>query len=67
VLATVHDKADGDWITVAALNEGLLRRGVIVRPVGNYELPHSVRITVGTVAEDDKLIAALDDLRGARG
>ena len=46
---------------VKALNEALLRRGVIVRPVGNYDLPHSVRISVGTEAENARLLAALDD------
>jgi len=35
----------------------LLRLGVIVRPFGN--LPTSVRITVGTPAENDRLLAAL--------
>jgi cytidylate kinase len=47
---------------VAGLNEALLRRGVIVRPVGNYDLPRSVRVSVGTVAENDKLFGALDAL-----
>jgi histidinol-phosphate aminotransferase len=35
----------------------LLRLGVIVRPFGN--LPTSVRITVGTEAENDRLLSAL--------
>ncbi len=37
----------------------LLRRGVIVRPVAGYELPEYLRVTVGTPAENDKLLAAL--------
>ena len=28
--------------------EALLRKGVIVRPVGNYELPNHLRISIGT-------------------
>src|SRR6185503_3328207 len=36
----------------------LLRRGVIVRPVGNYGLPEHLRVTVGTAAENEKFLAA---------
>ncbi len=46
-----------------ALYDQLLRRGVIVRPLGGYGLPHHLRITVGTQKENDRLIAALRDLR----
>lgn len=37
----------------------LLREGVIVRPVGVYELPHHLRVTVGTVEENQRFIEAL--------
>jgi histidinol-phosphate aminotransferase len=38
----------------------LLRRGVIVRPVGGgYGLPEHLRVTVGTAAENQKFLAAL--------
>lgn len=49
-------------LDVATLNVELLKRGVIVRPVANYDLPRSVRITVGTDREHQKLFAALDDI-----
>jgi histidinol-phosphate aminotransferase len=39
--------------------EALLREGVIVRPVGNYGLPRHLRISIGTNAENDRLIDAL--------
>jgi histidinol-phosphate aminotransferase len=39
--------------------EGLLRQGVIVRPVGGYGLPRCVRITIGTAAQNQRLIDAL--------
>jgi histidinol-phosphate aminotransferase len=39
--------------------EALLRKGVIVRPMGGYGLPGCLRITVGTAGQNDKLIAAL--------
>jgi histidinol-phosphate aminotransferase len=37
----------------------LLRRGVIVRPVGGYGLPGHLRVTIGTAAENEKFLAAL--------
>lgn len=37
----------------------LLGRGVIVRPMGGYRFPEHVRVTVGTMAENQKFIEAL--------
>ena len=34
----------------------------IVRRVGSYGLPHCLRITVGTPAENDALVAALNKI-----
>ena len=39
--------------------EGMLRRGVIVRPVGNYQMPNHLRITVGRQADNRRCLAAL--------
>jgi histidinol-phosphate aminotransferase len=44
--------------------EALLRKGVIVRPVANYGLPDHLRISIGTVAENDRLVAALREVVG---
>ena len=38
----------------------LLEHGVIVRPVGNYELPHWLRITVGLPRENERFLSALE-------
>jgi len=38
---------------------GLLRRGVIVRPVANYGLPRWLRVTIGLPEENERFIAAL--------
>ena len=46
----------------AELNEALLRRGVIVRPTGNYGLDNYLRITVGTEAQNRRLLSALADI-----
>jgi histidinol-phosphate aminotransferase len=41
------------------LNEALLRRGVIVRPMGPFGAPHALRITAGTLDEIAFLAAQL--------
>jgi histidinol-phosphate aminotransferase len=43
----------------SAIYERLLRQGVIVRPVAGYGLPRCVRITIGTAAQNNRLIQAL--------
>jgi histidinol-phosphate aminotransferase len=43
----------------AAVYEALLRHGVIVRPMGFYGFPCHVRVTVGTMAENRRFVAAL--------
>ena len=40
--------------------EALLREGVIVRPVADYGLPRHLRVSVGTEAENDRFLAALE-------
>jgi len=46
-------------LDVAALNVALLKRALIIRPVANYGLTRSFRVTVGTAAENERLLAAL--------
>jgi histidinol-phosphate aminotransferase len=46
----------------AALDDALLRRGVIVRPMGSFGAPTALRITAGTPDELDFLAAALGDV-----
>jgi histidinol-phosphate aminotransferase len=43
----------------AELYEALLREGVIVRPVANYQLPNHLRISVGTEQDNRRLLDAL--------
>jgi histidinol-phosphate aminotransferase len=38
--------------------DALLRAGIIVRPVVNYQLPEYLRVTLGTVAQNDRFLAA---------
>jgi histidinol-phosphate aminotransferase len=59
----------GNFITVRVAQDGkpaaeiykrLLRRGVIVRPIGGgYGLPEHLRVTVGTAQENEKFLGAL--------
>jgi len=44
------------------LYEALLRKGVIVRPVGNYELPNHLRISIGTKEENQIFLQALTEV-----
>ena len=51
----------------AAVYLGLLKRGVIVRPVANYGLPQWLRVTIGLPKENDRFITALREvLQGER-
>jgi histidinol-phosphate aminotransferase len=38
--------------------ERLLRKGIIVRPVGNYQLPEHLRVTLGTYEQNDRFLNA---------
>src|SRR5438309_1423686 len=55
----------GNFLTVRVgkapeIFKRLLRRGVIVRPVGGpYQLPEHLRVTIGTAPENEKFLAAL--------
>jgi histidinol-phosphate aminotransferase len=37
----------------------MLRQGVIVRPVGNYQLPNHLRLTIGTPVQNERMLSAL--------
>jgi histidinol-phosphate aminotransferase len=49
-----------------AVFEKLLRQKIIVRPLKGYGLPEWVRITVGTMEENKRLIAALKEVTRAQ-
>jgi histidinol-phosphate aminotransferase len=58
-------KPHGNFVTFrvgdgAAVNQKLLRQGVIVRPIGGYGLPEWLRVTIGTEAENARFLAALE-------
>ena len=44
------------------VHEGLMRRGVIVRPCTGYALPEFLRITVGSREQNERLVLAVEDV-----
>lgn len=52
----VHLKRNG-----AAVTNALMRRGVIVRPMGGYRFPQSIRVTVGLPEQNERFLCALSE------
>jgi histidinol-phosphate aminotransferase len=50
-----------------AIFEKLLRQGIIVRPLKGYNLPAWVRISIGTMEENKKLVAAFKEVMRSIG
>ncbi len=44
---------------VKTINEAMLRHGVIIRPMGGFGMPDAIRVTIGTRAENERLLQAL--------
>ena len=43
----------------ARVNQGLLRQGVIVRPIGGYGMPEWLRVSIGLESENARFLEAL--------
>ena len=59
--------AFGNFITInvgngPAVFNALLKRGVIVRPIVGYELPKHIRVTIGLPQENERFLAALNEV-----
>ena len=64
-----HVHSYGNFVLVRvgdadAVYEGLLRAGIIVRPVANYGLPQWLRVTVGLPEENEAFLEALTRVTG---
>ena len=57
VMIPLESASAAEWLV-----EGLLQRGVIVRPLGAFGLPQCVRISTGTDEENAMLIDALEKM-----
>jgi histidinol-phosphate aminotransferase len=44
------------------LFNALLREGIIVRPLANYQMPNHIRVTVGTPDQNARFVAAFDNV-----
>jgi histidinol-phosphate aminotransferase len=42
--------------------EALLAKGVIIRPIGSYEMPYHLRVSIGTRYENERFIEALKEV-----
>lgn len=49
----------------APIHQGLLHKGVIVRPTASYAMPNYLRVTLGTRKENDKFMSALREVLAA--
>jgi len=64
-LGVGHLPSVGNFVLVdcarpaAPVYDAMLRQGVIVRPVGNYQLPNHLRITIGTRVQNERMLSAL--------
>ncbi len=57
----------GKQCNAAAAADFLKQKGILARKVDNYGLPHCLRFTVGTEAENRRLLAVLSDFRSRWG
>lgn len=46
-------------IDVKSLNERMLRRGVIIRPMGGFGMPDAIRVTIGTREQNQRMLQTL--------
>lgn len=46
----------------ATINQKLLKNGVIVRPVANYEMPEYLRVSIGLFSENAKFLTVLEQI-----
>ena len=64
-LGLEHIPSHGNFVTFkagdgAAVNQKLLKQGVIVRPIGGYGLPEWLRVTIGAEPENARFLEALE-------
>ncbi len=60
-----HIPSHGNFVTFAvkdgvAVNQKLLKQGIIVRPIGGYGLPNHLRVTIGRETENARFLDALE-------
>jgi len=53
----IDTRKDGQWLFLE-----LQKRGIIVRPMGGYGFPNAVRVNVGLREDNERFVAAMQDL-----
>ena len=46
----------------AQINQQLLQKGVIVRPIANYEMPEYLRVSIGLFSENSRFLTVLEEI-----
>ena len=54
----------GDATNTTKVYQSLLQQGVIVRPLGIYEMPHHLRVTIGLESENKRFLESLEYAMG---
>ena len=44
------------------MNQKLLQKGVIVRPIANYEMPKYLRVSIGLFSENARFLTVLEEI-----
>ncbi len=57
-------RVKGDATNTQKIYQSILQQGVIVRPLGIYEMPHHLRVTIGLESENHKFLKSLEHAIG---
>ena len=57
-------RVKGDAPNTPKIYQSLLQQGVIVRPLGIYEMPHHLRVTIGLESENKRFLESLEYAMG---
>ena len=57
----LFDLPKGAKLDAKGLFERLLERGIIIRPLASYDLPDSLRVSVGDASENRALLDAMQE------
>lgn len=67
-LGVAYIPSAGNFLTIdlqrdaAAVDQALLRLGVVTRPIANYGLPNHLRVSVGLASENARFLDALEEV-----
>jgi len=60
----INFRVQGDAPNTPKIYQSLLQQGVIVRPLGIYEMPHHLRVTIGLESENKRFLESLEYAMG---